>query len=210
MNYERIGDPETHTRIQQYELAFRMQSSVPELTDLATETGGDVSTVRRGSSQARHVCQYGSAGPADGRTRRSVRADLSQQLGHARQRRRSSARSVPRRRSSMLRSDPGSETTRLVGRDADHLGRRVRPHDLLAGQAVQGELRPRPSPALLHDVDGRRRRRREARSTAKPTTSPTTSSEIPSTSATSTPPCCICWATTTSDSSSSIRASTSG
>jgi hypothetical protein len=33
-----LGDPETRTRIQQYELAFRMQSSVPELTDLSTET----------------------------------------------------------------------------------------------------------------------------------------------------------------------------
>ncbi|MFO0906623.1 MAG: DUF1501 domain-containing protein [Pirellulales bacterium] len=32
------GDPETLTRIQQYELAFRMQSSVPDLTDLRTET----------------------------------------------------------------------------------------------------------------------------------------------------------------------------
>jgi hypothetical protein len=37
MNYRQVGDPETHTRIQQYELAFRMQSSVPELTDLASE-----------------------------------------------------------------------------------------------------------------------------------------------------------------------------
>jgi hypothetical protein len=37
LNYREVGDPETHTRIQQYELAFRMQSSVPELTDLSTE-----------------------------------------------------------------------------------------------------------------------------------------------------------------------------
>jgi hypothetical protein len=37
INYRQVGDPETHTRIQQYELAFRMQSSVPELTDLASE-----------------------------------------------------------------------------------------------------------------------------------------------------------------------------
>ena len=37
MTYQAIGDPETHTRIQQYELAFRMQSSVPELTALNTE-----------------------------------------------------------------------------------------------------------------------------------------------------------------------------
>jgi hypothetical protein len=32
-----IGDPETRTRIAQYEMAFRMQASVPELTDLASE-----------------------------------------------------------------------------------------------------------------------------------------------------------------------------
>jgi Protein of unknown function (DUF1501) len=37
MNYKLVGDPETHTRIEQYELAFRMQSSVPELTDTANE-----------------------------------------------------------------------------------------------------------------------------------------------------------------------------
>jgi hypothetical protein len=32
-----VGDPETHTRIQQYEMAFRMQASVPELTDITKE-----------------------------------------------------------------------------------------------------------------------------------------------------------------------------
>lgn len=32
------GDPETRTRIAQYEMAFRMQSSVPELTDLSHES----------------------------------------------------------------------------------------------------------------------------------------------------------------------------
>lgn len=37
INYQAIGDPETHTRIQNYELAFRMQASVPDLTDLAKE-----------------------------------------------------------------------------------------------------------------------------------------------------------------------------
>lgn len=38
LNYKQLGDPETHTRIQQYELAYRMQSSVPDLTDLSKET----------------------------------------------------------------------------------------------------------------------------------------------------------------------------
>jgi hypothetical protein len=37
LNYQKVGDPETHTRIQQYEMAFRMQASVPELTDISKE-----------------------------------------------------------------------------------------------------------------------------------------------------------------------------
>lgn len=36
--YERFADPETLTRIAQYEMAFRMQASVPELTDLNGES----------------------------------------------------------------------------------------------------------------------------------------------------------------------------
>ncbi|MFT5633942.1 MAG: hypothetical protein ACI9SQ_001669 [Rubritalea sp.] len=35
---ETIGDPEIQTRIQQYEMAYRMQMSVPELTDMSKET----------------------------------------------------------------------------------------------------------------------------------------------------------------------------
>jgi hypothetical protein len=37
LNYESLHDPQTATRIEQYELAYRMQASVPELTDLASE-----------------------------------------------------------------------------------------------------------------------------------------------------------------------------
>ncbi|MGL6096334.1 MAG: DUF1501 domain-containing protein [Fimbriiglobus sp.] len=37
MTHKQVGDPETNTRIAQYEMAFRMQSSVPELADLSTE-----------------------------------------------------------------------------------------------------------------------------------------------------------------------------
>ena len=37
LNYQQLGDPETQTRISQYEMAFRMQASVPELTDLSKE-----------------------------------------------------------------------------------------------------------------------------------------------------------------------------
>jgi hypothetical protein len=36
--HQSIGDPNTATRIQQFELAYRMQASVPDLTNLATES----------------------------------------------------------------------------------------------------------------------------------------------------------------------------
>jgi hypothetical protein len=37
LKHAQVGDPEIQTRIAQYELAFRMQTSVPELIDLAGE-----------------------------------------------------------------------------------------------------------------------------------------------------------------------------
>jgi len=37
LTFQKLGDPETKTRIAQYEMAFRMQSSVPELSDLSGE-----------------------------------------------------------------------------------------------------------------------------------------------------------------------------
>jgi hypothetical protein len=37
-NFDRFGDPETETRIAQYEMAFRMQASVPELVDISQES----------------------------------------------------------------------------------------------------------------------------------------------------------------------------
>jgi uncharacterized protein (DUF1501 family) len=36
-SFESVGDPEIQTRIQQYEMAYRMQTSVPELADLSGE-----------------------------------------------------------------------------------------------------------------------------------------------------------------------------
>jgi hypothetical protein len=64
-----IGDPEIQTRIAQYEMAYRMQSSVPELTDLASEPahildmyGPDVhrpGSFARNCLQARRLAERG-------------------------------------------------------------------------------------------------------------------------------------------------------
>jgi len=37
LQYEALGDPEIHSRIAQYEMAYRMQMSVPEVTDVSDE-----------------------------------------------------------------------------------------------------------------------------------------------------------------------------
>ncbi|MEM7372321.1 MAG: DUF1501 domain-containing protein [Bacteroidota bacterium] len=37
MGYEEFGDPEIQSKIQQYEMAYRMQTAVPEITDLSRE-----------------------------------------------------------------------------------------------------------------------------------------------------------------------------
>ena len=51
-NLERYGDPETEARISQYEMAFRMQTSVPELADV--------------SDEPQHVLDMYGAKPGDG------------------------------------------------------------------------------------------------------------------------------------------------
>jgi uncharacterized protein (DUF1501 family) len=54
--HARYGDPEIQTRIAQYEMAFRMQASVPELTDLSGESPATLALygpdVKRGGSFA--------------------------------------------------------------------------------------------------------------------------------------------------------------
>jgi hypothetical protein len=40
IRYAVVGDPEINTRISQYELAFRMQASVPDLLDISKEPSG--------------------------------------------------------------------------------------------------------------------------------------------------------------------------
>ena len=56
LRHAQIGDPETLARIEQYEMAFRMQSSVPEMADLSSEPD---STFERWGEEAKQAgkCQ---------------------------------------------------------------------------------------------------------------------------------------------------------
>ena len=51
--FEAVGDPEIQTRIAQFELAFRMQMTVPEATDLGAESASALAADGAGPKQAR-------------------------------------------------------------------------------------------------------------------------------------------------------------
>ena len=88
------NDPETVTRIAAYELAYRMQTSVPELTDVDGRAGTHPRDVRH-RGRDRLVRQQLPARAPAGRTRGPVRPALSQGLGHPRRLRRHRHRRTP-------------------------------------------------------------------------------------------------------------------
>ena len=58
LQHERISDPATLARIEQYEMAFRMQASVPEMSDLSSEPA---STWKRWGEDAREPGKFQNA-----------------------------------------------------------------------------------------------------------------------------------------------------
>ena len=208
LNYQLVGDPETHTRIQQFEMAFRMQASVPELTQISNEPestyqlyGDEAKKPGTFAYSALHVA-------AVDRARRALRPGLPQQLGPPREPRQPHAEPMQGHRSGDLRAHPGSEATRHVRGYAHHLGRRVRPHHLQPGRAQPKKTTDATTTRAASPCGWPAAARKAASSTARPTIFPTTSSKIPSTSATSTPPCSTSSASTTSASPTNSRGST--
>ena len=198
MNYQLVGDPETHTRIEQYELAFRMQASVPELTDTRERAGVHLPALRRRGQEARHLRPHRAAGPADGRARRPVRPDLPQQLGPPRQRRRPACpdqcKDVDQACWGLIQDlKPRGLLDETLVIWGGEFGRTIYSQGGLSHENYGRDHHPRCFTMWMAGggIEGR------DRSTARPTTSPTTSSRTPSTSATSTPRCCTCSASTT-------------
>ena len=83
MRLDAVGDPEIATRINSFEMAYRMQTSAPELMDLSGESPRDAGDVRRRAGQA-VVRQQLPAGAAAGRAGRAVRATVPRSLGPSR------------------------------------------------------------------------------------------------------------------------------
>ena len=72
MQARELGHPETLTRIAQYELAFRMQTAVPEVMDISRESKETLEAYA--PSRGSQLCQQLSAGPPAGRAGSAVRA----------------------------------------------------------------------------------------------------------------------------------------
>ena len=148
--YQEIGDPETNSRIAQYEMAYRMQTSVPELADLSKEPQStwdlygpeakEPGTFAYNCLMARRMAERGVRFTQVYKRGWDVHGNVTGLLP-------------------ILCGETDRACYALVTdrRHPRRLGRRVRPHRLQPGRPQQGKLRPRPPPPLLHHMDDRRR-----------------------------------------------------
>ena len=175
MELKEFGDPEIATRIAQYEMAYRMQTSVPELTDLSKEPAhtfelygpdsrkpgtfaANCLLARRLAERGVRFIQLFHRGWDQHNDLPSRLARQCQDTDQA-----SAALMQDLKQRGML-----DDTLVVWGGE---FGRTV----YCQGKLTADQLRPRPPSALLHDVAGRRRHQAGHHASARPTTTATTS-----------------------------------
>ena len=132
LQFERELDPEIEARIAQYEMAYRMQTSIPEVTDLSQEPE---STFQLYGEDARKPGTYAANCLLARRlAERDVRFIQLYHQGWDQHGNLPAGDPRPgqRDRPGVGGVDLGPQATRHARRDAGHLGRRVRPHFLFA------------------------------------------------------------------------------
>jgi hypothetical protein len=159
INLGRIGDPEIATRIAQYEMAYRMQTSVPEMMDISSEPREIHELYGAGKDL---VCQQLPPGAPARRAWRAVCAALPLGMGQPRHQQRGrhhhvTPRAMQGNRPGLGGSREGSEAEGPSRRHPRDLGRRVRPDTHERGQERLEVSGTRSPPARVHDLDGRRR-----------------------------------------------------
>jgi hypothetical protein len=156
LQFERAGDPEIETRIAQYELAYRMQSSVPELVglenepasvyDLYGEEARQPGTFARNCLLARRLAERGVRFIQLYHRGWDHHGDLAGRLPVL-------ARDTDRPSAALLRDLKQRGHT---GRHPGDLGRGIRTHGLCAGRGEPRELRSGPSRPRVFALAGRR------------------------------------------------------
>ena len=132
LQFKEVGDPEIATRIAAFEMAYRMQSSAPELMDISKEPAAIHEMYGTEPGQAFVREQLPAGAPAGG-TGRSLCAALPSRLGQSwqqsqRRHRPQAAGDVQADRPRCCRAAAGPETTRPAGQHLGGMGRRVRSH----------------------------------------------------------------------------------
>ena len=147
--------PGASARIKSYELAFGMQTAVPETLEMDKEPV-DADAVWPGSGRDAAVRRAVPGGASAGRARRAVRPDLPRRrrrrrLGRPRRHQGQPLPALGPGGSADRRPAEGPEAARDARRDHGGLGHRVRPVARRPGR------RPRPSSVGLLRLAGRRR-----------------------------------------------------
>ena len=134
--FEELGDPETNARIAQYEMAYRMQTSVPELADLSKEPQStwdlygpeakEPGTFAYNCLMARRMAERGVRFTQVYKRGWDMHGNVTGIDAHA----------LPGDGPRMLCAGHRSQAARIAGRHAGDLGRRVRAHRLQPGRST--------------------------------------------------------------------------
>ena len=83
--FDSVGGPEIETRIAQYEMAYRMQTSVPDLMDTSGRVRSDLRIVWPGCEKAWDFCRKLPSRTTTANVASRVASALSPRLGPTRQ-----------------------------------------------------------------------------------------------------------------------------
>ena len=160
-----MGDPEIATRINSYEMAFRMQMTAPEVMDISREPKHilDLYGAEPGKPSFANTCLLARRLVERGVRFVEIFHEAWDQHGNLVGDLKNNCDDTDQACAALV---AGPEAAGHARRHAGRLGRRVRPHADGAG----GLRRPRPSPQRLHDVARRRRHQAGRSPTARPTT----------------------------------------
>ena len=95
------NDPEIPSKISQYEMAYRMQESVPEIADISNEPEHVLDLYGPDVQEARHLRAQLPAGAPSRRARRALHDGGADGLGSPRRHRRAAPGELPRGRSAV-------------------------------------------------------------------------------------------------------------
>ena len=155
MKFREVGDPEITTRISQYEMAYRMQMSVPELTDLSDEPdhvfdlygkhSRTPGTYAANCILARRLAERGVRFIQLFHVGWDTHGSLSQQL-------RMQCDDTDMASGALIQD---LRMRGLLEDTSGDLGRGIRPHAVRAGRGGLAQVWPRPPRSRLHGLDGR-------------------------------------------------------